>query len=136
MIEGLSHITLVVPDLDEMQSFLLAAFDAKCVFRSDETQSSLSETRFFDIGGIWLAVIKGLPLSSRSYNHIAFKIDESGFERCQARLEAMNADLQQSRSRTTGEGRSLYFYGPGNHLFELHTGTLEQRLAGFAQQER
>jgi hypothetical protein len=32
-----------------------------------------------------------------------------------------------------GEGMSLYFYDYDNNLFELHTGTLEQRLARYAQ---
>ncbi len=33
-----------------------------------------------------------------------------------------------------GEGHSLYFYDHDNHLFELHTGTLEERLARYAQE--
>lgn len=132
MISGLSHITLIVSDPDETQLFLEGAFKARCIYRSGKAQSSLSETRFYDIGGVWIATIKGDPLSERTYNHIAFKIDEADFTTCQARLEAMNVDLQQSRPRIDGEGRSLYFYGPDNHLFELHTGTLEQRLASYA----
>jgi len=33
-----------------------------------------------------------------------------------------------------GEGESLYFYDFDNHLFELHTGTLEERLARYSEQ--
>jgi fosfomycin resistance protein FosX len=135
MIDGLSHITLIVPDLDEMQHFLEGTFKANCVYCSGKTQLSVSETRFFDIGGVWVAIIKGEPLVGQTYNHIAFKIADADFEACQSRLEAMKVDLLPSRSRTTSEARSLYFYGPGNHLFELHTGTLAQRLAGYAQPE-
>ncbi len=36
--------------------------------------------------------------------------------------------MKLARSRVEGEGRSLYFYDYDNHLFELHTGTLFQRL--------
>ena len=42
-------------------------------------------------------------------------------------------DLLPPRPRVEGEGRSLYFYGPDNHLFELHTGTLAERLARYAK---
>ncbi|MBL4768965.1 MAG: VOC family protein [Rhodobacteraceae bacterium] len=131
MIKGLSHITLVVADLDEMQGFLETALDSRCVYHSDEAQSLLSETRFYQIGDVWIAIIKGDALPGRTYNHIAFKIDDADFETCQARLEAADIDLLPTRLRVEGQGRSLYFYGPGNHLFELHTGTLEQRLAGY-----
>lgn len=133
LISGLSHITLIVPDLDEMQRFLVAAFEARCVFDSAAAQVPLSDTRFYEIGGVWIATIKGDALPERSYNHIAFKIDDADFEACQIRLEAMDINLEPRRQRNEGEGRSLYFYGPGNHLFEVHTGTLQQRLTGYSK---
>ncbi|MEZ0169228.1 FosX/FosE/FosI family fosfomycin resistance thiol transferase [Microvirga sp. TS319] len=37
-------------------------------------------------------------------------------------------ELRESRPRVDGEGHSLYFYDHDNHLFELHTGTLDERL--------
>ena len=46
----------------------------------------------------------------------------------QTRLEALGVEIRPPRSRVDGEGLSLYFYDFDNHLFELHTGTLEQRL--------
>lgn len=35
-----------------------------------------------------------------------------------------------------GEGRSLYFYDYDNHLFELHTGTLTERLKRYKNKKR
>lgn len=133
MSSGLSHITMVVTDLDETQVFLEAAFRARCVYRSDDGGFVPSETRFFLIGDVWLAIIQGDALPSRTYNHIAFKIEDADYEACLTRLEAGQIEMLPSRPRVEGEGRSLYFYGPDNHLFELHTGTLEQRLARYAQ---
>ncbi len=37
------------------------------------------------------------------------------------------------RSRVESEGRSIYFYDYDNHLFELHTGTLEERLERYSK---
>lgn len=37
--------------------------------------------------------------------------------------------MKPERSRIIGEGRSIYFYDFDNLLFELHTGTLSERLA-------
>ena len=130
---GLSHITLIVSDLDETQRFVESVFEATCVYDSGATQFSLSEERFYLIGDVWLATMKGDPLPQRSYNHIAFKIDEAEFDERAARIKALGLDMKPPRQRVEGEGRSLYFYGPDNHMFELHTGTLEERLARCAK---
>jgi fosfomycin resistance protein FosX len=41
--------------------------------------------------------------------------------------------MKEARSRVEGEGQSLYFYDYDNHLFELHTGKLEDRLTTYAK---
>ena len=133
MSSGLSHITFIVSDLDRMQVILETVFDARCVYNSGENQFSLSEERFFLIGNVWVATMLGEPLPSRTYNHVAFQIDEDEFEVRQARIESLGLDLRPPRPRVDGEGRSLYFYGLDNHLFELHTGTLAHRLQRYAQ---
>ena len=46
--------------------------------------------------------------------------------------EDVGAELAPERPRVTGEGRSIYFYDFDNHLFELHTGTLSERLACYS----
>jgi len=133
MPQGLSHITLITADLDRMQAILEAVLDARCVYDSGADQFSLSEERFFMIGDVWVATMLGESLPERSYNHIAFQITEEEFDVRQARIEALGLDLRPPRPRVTGEGRSLYFHTPDNHLIELHTGTLEQRLARYAK---
>lgn len=133
MSTGLSHITFITSDLDRMQTILETVFNAHCIYNSGDDQFSLSEERFFLIGDIWVATMLGDPLPSRSYNHVAFQIDDSEFDDRKARIEALGLGLRPPRPRVKGEGRSLYFYGPDNHLFELHTGTLEQRLARYAR---
>ena len=132
MSPGLSHITLITADLDRMQEIIESVLEGRCVYDSGKDTFSLSEERFFLVGDVWLATMKGAPLPQRSYNHIAFQITEDEFEKREARIHALGLDLRAPRPRIEGEGRSLYFYGPDNHLFELHTGTLEQRLQLYA----
>ena len=68
-----------------------------------------------------------------TYNHIAFKIPASAMDDYRARIEALGLEIRESRPRVEGEGHSLYFYDDDNHLFELHTGTLEERLERYRQ---
>jgi len=133
MISGLSHITLIVSDLDRMTEILETIFDARLIYDSGDATFSVSKECFFDIGGTWVVIMEGSPLSDRSYNHIAFKIGEADFDDYHRRIEDAGLDLRPPRPRVEGEGRSMYFYGPDNHLFELHTGTLETRLQRYAQ---
>ena len=133
MIEGLSHMTFIVRDLDRMTEILTGVFDAREVYASDTKQFSLSREKFFLIGDIWIAIMEGDALPERSYNHIAFKIDDADFEGYAERVGKLGLEMRPPRPRVEGEGRSIYLYDDDNHMFELHTGTLNERLARYAK---
>ena len=133
MIEGLSHITFIVRDLERMASFLSAIFDAEEIYSSGDEKFSISREKFFLVGGVWIAIMEGDPLPKRSYNHVAFKIPDTHFDNYLERIRLHGIEIREDRSRVTGEGRSVYFYDYDNHLFELHTGTLEQRLERYRE---
>lgn len=129
--EGISHITFIVRDLDRMATFLCDGLGAREVYDSAGRNYSLSREKFFLLGGVWLAAMEGVPPADRSYQHVAFRVGEAELPGYQARLEALGVDVRPPRPRVEGEGQSLYFHDFDNHLFELHTGTLEQRLARY-----
>ena len=135
MIEAISHITFIVRDLERMTYFLRTIFAAEELYDSGAQMFSHSREKFFRIGGTWIAAMQGEPLGERSYNHVAFKISETEFDAYEQRVRCCGVDIRSARSRVEGEGRSLYFYDYDNHLFELHTGTLEQRLARYSESE-
>jgi len=128
MIEGISHITFVVHDLEKASSFFQDIFDAKEVYSSGEKTHSLSREKFFLIGDTWIAIMEGDSLSERTYNHVAFKVSETDFNTYTQRIKKLGLDIRKERSRIDGEGESIYFYDYDNHLFEIHTGTLHTRL--------
>ncbi len=133
MIEGLSHITLITRDLERMSAIIEQVLDGKEVYSSGDETFSLSREKFFIVGGHWIAIMEGESLPTRTYNHIAFKIAASDIDAYRARIEKLGLEFRESRSRVEGEGHSLYFYDEDNHLFELHTGTLEGRLELYRQ---
>ena len=133
MIEGLSHVTFVVRDLDRMTRILTDIFGAQEVYASGDETFSVAREKFFQVGDLWIAVMEGEPLPSRTYDHVAFKIEGAEFEAYEAKVKAMGLEIRPPRQRLPGEGRSLYFYDDDNHLFELHTGTLAERLELYAK---
>ena len=133
MIEALSHITLITRDLDRMSAILEQVLDGREIYSSGDDTFSLSREKFFIVGGQWIAVMEGESLPTRTYDHIAFKIPAAAIEDYRRRIETLGLELRESRPRVEGEGRSLYFYDDDNHLFELHTGTLEERLERYRQ---
>ena len=128
MIDGLSHITFIVSDLDKMEVILMKVLDAKKIYDSGERTYSLSKERFFNIGGIWVATMEGEPLRDKTYNHVAFKMAVEDYDKKLQRIQALGLEVREGRSRVDGEGRSIYFYDFDNHMFELHSGTLQDRL--------
>ena len=132
-IEGLSHITLITRDLDRITAIVEGALGGREIYSSGNDTFSISREKFFDVGGLWIAVMEGESLPTRTYNHIAFKIPASAIGEYRQRIEALGLEIRESWSRVEGEGHSLYFYDDDNHLFELHTGTLEERLERYRQ---
>lgn len=140
MIEGMSHITFIVRDLDRMEEILVSVLGARKVYDSGENTFSVSRERFFLAGEepaqVWLAIMEGESLPTRTYNHVAFKISDADYPACLERVQALGLEVREGRSRVEGEGRSIYFHDHDNHLIELHTGTLAERLQRYAQAKK
>ena len=138
MIEGLSHITFIVRDLNRMEEILVSVLGARKVYDSGDETFSVSRERFFLAGAapnaIWIAIMEGESLATQTYNHVAFKISEADYLPRLERVRALGLEVREGRARVEGEGRSIYFHDHDNHLFELHTGTLDQRLKRYAQE--
>jgi catechol 2,3-dioxygenase-like lactoylglutathione lyase family enzyme len=133
MIEGLSHITFIVSELERTSHLLTRIFDAREVYSSGEKTYSVSKEKFFLINGLWIAIMEGDSLTEKTYNHVALKVSEADFEKYSERVRSLNLEILKGRSRVAGEGKSLYFYDYDNHLFELHTGTLDQRIKSYKE---
>ncbi len=131
MVLGLSHITLIVKDITRTAILLSKVFDAKEVYSSGDKTFSYSKEKYFLINGVWLCVMEGEPLQERTYNHIAFQIHEHEIDDFIARINEAGAKIRPGRPRVEGEGKSIYFYDYDNHLFELHAGSLADRLASY-----
>jgi len=125
----------VVSDLERAGEFLKSIFDAEEVYASGDKTFSISRERFYLVAGIWIVIMEGEPPAQKSYNHVAFKIPERSFEVYEKRIRESGLEVRASRPRTPGEGRSLYFHDHDNHLFELHTGTLSQRLEAYKDRD-
>ena len=133
MIQGLSHLTFIVSDLDKMSRIITEVLGGKEVYSSGDRTFSTSREKFFVAGGLWIATMEGESLPSRTYNHVAFKVTEEQLKTAKAAIERLGLEMKPPRPRVDGEGQSLYFHDYDNHLFELHTGTLEERLASYAK---
>lgn len=132
MIRGLSHITLMVTDLDRARAFFEGVLGAREVYASGEQTFSIAREKFFLLGDTWFAVMEG-EAPPRSYQHIALQIDEADYEAWLAKINQAGLEIRRGRDRVPGEGRSIYFYDHDNHLFELHTGNLAERLARYRE---
>jgi catechol 2,3-dioxygenase-like lactoylglutathione lyase family enzyme len=123
MISGISHITLIVQDIAKTSFLFQYLLDGVEVYSSDSKHFSLAKEKFLLVGGIWLALMEG-PSVSKSYNHIAFQIQEEDIPLYLSRMKELNIEVLEGRKRVSKEGCSVYFYDYDNHLFELHTGKL------------
>ncbi len=131
MISGFSHVTFIVHDLEKMSRIICDVLDGREVYSSGDKHHSISPEKFFDVGGLWVAIMQGDALPNRTYNHVAFKVSVEELVKAKMTIEKLGLEFRESRPRVEGEGQSLYFHDYDNHLFELHTGTLDERLAAY-----
>ena len=133
---GLSHLTFIVRDLDRMELVLSSVLGAVRVYDSGSDTFSLSEERFFLIGegetATWVAIMRGDAELPRTYNHVAFQVRRDDLRKLRETITGMGLDIRPPRSRVEGEGDSIYFYDHDGHLFELHAGSLRERLAVYS----
>jgi catechol 2,3-dioxygenase-like lactoylglutathione lyase family enzyme len=132
MVDGISHITLVVKDLERTKRLIVEVLGGEEVYSSGEDTFSIAREKFFTVNGIWIAAMEGASMPARTYNHVAFKVQADDLPRYKTAIERLGLEMRESRPRVAGEGHSIYFYDDDNHLFELHTGTLEERLQRYA----
>lgn len=132
-VRGVSHVTLVVRDLDRARALFRDVLGGEEVYASGSETFSRSPEVFFVLGGLWVAAMEGEPEAGRSYDHVAFEVSEASLDALRASLEGHGFLLEPSRPRVEGEGRSVYFRTDEGRLFELHAGSLEERLARYAR---
>jgi len=75
--------------------------------------------------------MENTSIINRTYHHLAFKISDSDVDYYLNKIKDLNLELKSPRKRISGEGYSIYFYDYDNNLFELHTETLDERLASY-----
>ncbi|ELK46074.1 metallothiol transferase FosB [Halobacillus sp. ACCC02827] len=121
-----NHYLFSVADLDRSITFYREVFQAKLLVKG-------RTTAYLDLNGMWLALNeeKDIPREEihQSYTHIAFTIAEEEVESAYEELLELGVPILSGRPRDTRDGSSIYFTDPDGHKFELHTGTLEKRLA-------
>lgn len=131
MIIGISHLTFIVKDLKRASIFFETIFDAQEIYASGSKTFSLSPEKYFLIDNIWICIMEGDSLSEQTYNHVAFSIRDDEIDVYESKIRALGLEIRRPRPRIKAEGRSIYFYDYDNHLFELHTGSLAERLAAY-----
>lgn len=134
-INGLSHVTFVVRDLERTARLWREGLGATEVYDSGDHPFSLSKEKFFVVGGVWVAIMQGEP-GSRSYRHVAFQASAAEMPEFEAKLLRLGVEIRPARPRVDGEGLSLYFYDYDDNLLELHSGTLDERLERYRRDTR
>lgn len=130
-IQGINHFCFSVSDLDKSIEFYSQVFEAKLLVKG-------RRLAYFDLNGLWVALNQEVVFrdpSNRTYTHIAFTIDKEDFELMITKLRNLKVEVLPGRERGERDKKSLYFLDPDGHMFEFHTGQLQDRLDYYKEEK-
>jgi catechol 2,3-dioxygenase-like lactoylglutathione lyase family enzyme len=61
-IQGLSHLTFICQDLEKTAHLFTVVLGAREIYSSDSKNFSLSREKFFDLAGLWIAIMEDEPV--------------------------------------------------------------------------
>lgn len=124
MIDGINHITFAVTNVEASVRFYVDLLGLELAAKWDKGA-------YMRAGQIWIALNwdQSAHTALRSdYTHVAFNVPKERFEEMRNRLEGAGV---KPFKENVSEGESFYFTDPDGHKLEIHSGTLDERLACF-----
>ncbi|MDF0209605.1 VOC family protein, partial [Staphylococcus pseudintermedius] len=115
--------TYSVENLEDSVEFYSNILSAKVIYKN-------KETAHLKIGGQWFALVeeKNTLKVTDNYTHLAFYIEEDKLDEWLNFLKKNNVYILRGRERSEKEKKSIYFKDINGYTFELHSGTLEDRM--------
>jgi len=118
MIEGLSHITIAVSDLDQSVGFYKNIVGLK-------VHVVWAQGAYLSAGDLWFCLSVDELCEKTDYTHYAFTVAAEEFHSFCKNLKSKGVVEWRENS---SEGDSMYFLDPDGHKLEIHVGNLESRL--------